>query len=383
VNDHGNDLQTEYHERVRALLARTLTAAELRGVWESGTLHHDSLARAMAAEGWIGASWPKAVGGAEMRADEYAALWEAMNYHMVPTDLIQITEILASVIQAQGTDEQRERILPAVLRGELLMSMGYTEPEAGSDVASTRTNAVPDGEGWRINGAKMFTTGAHRADFILTLTRTDPERAKHAGLSLFLVPTSAGGVQISPVHTFGGDRTNAVFFDDVRVRDIDLVGPLDEGWLVLNQALDVERLFMGGFVGQAQRLLDDLVAALESLGRLDDAAATGRLAEAAARVAAARAIVSSLYERIADRQEVHEHAAMAKLLVTETVKELTYLALDLVGPEALLEHDEPGAVADGLLEHWFRHSQVLTIYGGSSEIQRNIVAHRYLGLPRG
>jgi 3-oxocholest-4-en-26-oyl-CoA dehydrogenase alpha subunit len=379
-----NDYRAEYHDRVRSLLDQTLTAAELHSVWDSGTLHHAGLAGAMAAEGWIGASWPISAGGAGMRADEYAALWEALNYHMVPTDLIQITEILASVVQIHGTDEQRNQVLPGVLRGELLMSMGYTEPEAGSDVAATRTSAVRDDDGWRINGAKMFTTGAHRADLILTLTRTDPERGKHAGLSLFLVPTSAPGVQVSPVHTFGGDRTNAVFFDDVHVGDGALVGSLNEGWLVLNQALDVERLFMGAFVGQAQRLLDELVAAAETRANATSGQeAVDKIAEVASRVAASQAIVASLYGRIAAGEDVHEHAAMAKLLVTETVKELTYLALDVLGPEALLERSEEDAIADGLLEHWFRHSQVLTIYGGSSEIQRNIVAGRYLGLPRG
>jgi alkylation response protein AidB-like acyl-CoA dehydrogenase len=361
-------------ERVQAFVDLHADDEAIERAWASGTLHDPAIHRALAAEGLIGAMWPVDLGGAGLSPIEAGHLWEAMNYHRLPIDLLELTEMAAYVLIETGSPEQRASILPRVREGSLLISLGYTEPGAGSDVAAAATRAVKDGDHWRINGAKMFTTGAHVADLIFVLVRTDPDAAKHAGLSLFLVPRRTPGVSVRPVHTFGGERTNAVFLDDVIVPSQAMVGEAGAGWAILNTALDFERQVMAAYSGQARRLLDDLVGDLTRTGRLRSPVVRDRLAGFRVRLAAAQALTDEVGHRAELGLEIDVCAAMAKLAATEVFKDLSYAALDLAGP--------PGLLRPGRLEHWFRHAQIATIYGGSNEIQRNIIARRRLDLPR-
>lgn len=361
-------------ERVQAFADLHVSEEAIERAWASGTLHDAAIHRALAAEGLIGVMWPVEFGGAAMSPVDASHLWEAMNYYRLPIDLLELTEMVAYVLVRLGSPEQQENLLPRVRDGSLLISLGYSEPGAGSDLAAATTRAVREGDFWRINGAKMFTTGAHVADLIFLLARTDPDAAKHAGLSLFLVPRKAPGITVQPVHTFGGERTNAVFLDDVVVPAGALVGEVDAGWSILNTALDFERQVMAAYSGQAQRLFDDLLADLARTGRLDSPVVRAQLAGFTVRLEAAQALTDDVGHRADQGLEIDVGAAMAKLAVTEVFKDLAYAALDLVGTESL---------ARGRLEHWFRHSQIATIYGGSNEIQRDIIARRRLELPRG
>jgi alkylation response protein AidB-like acyl-CoA dehydrogenase len=316
-----------------------------------------------------------------MNPADFGALWEALNYHLLPVDMLELTEMAAYAILRAGTIEQRSTFLAPIRTGKLLVALGYSEPDAGSDVAAAKTTATRDGNGWVVNGAKIFTTGAHVSDYVLLLTRTNPDAPKHRGLTLFLVSLRDPGVEIQPIYTFGGERTNAVFYDDVTVSDDARIGEVDQGWAVLNVALDFERTLMGSFVGQAQRLLDDLLEAVGdgSLGSAERA----RIAQLNVRIEAARGLADHVYRLALAGQAFTVEAAMTKLTVTEAFKDLAYLALDVIGPPALVSGHDTGAPVRGRLEHWFRHSQIATIYGGSNEIQRNIIAGRGLGLPRG
>jgi len=369
-------------DAIRAIVAdftrRHVTDAAIDAAWTRGTLHDRSVHRALAREGLIGATWPADLGGQDLDPVSAGWLWEAMNYHRLPIDLLELTEMVAHVIVVVGSVVQRKRILPRVRSGEMLISLGYSEPGAGSDVAACATRAVRQGDGWVINGSKIFTTGAHVADLVFVLARTGPDASRHRGLSLFLVPRKSTGVEVRPIHTFGGERTNAVFFTDVVVDADALVGAVDDGWSVLNLALDFERQVMGAYAGQARRLFDDLVSVLES--RIVDPVTTHELARVNVRLEEARVLADDVGARAAARQPIDVAAAMAKLAVTESLKELAYLGLDLVGPESLICATEQGRRQSGGLEHWFRHAQVVTIYGGSNEIQRDIIARRGLGL---
>jgi alkylation response protein AidB-like acyl-CoA dehydrogenase len=202
-------------------------------------------------------------------------------------------------------------------------------------------------------------------------------------LSLILVPLDAPGVEIQPFDTFGGERTTATFYRDVVVPTNWLIGPENGGWIVLSQILDIERLMMGSFIGEAQRTLDDVMMALQQTNpaALASEGIRTQLSAMNVQVEAARALVDRLYwlRRRPGRFDVE--AAMTKLLVTETFKSIAYKSMDLVGPLGLLSSSSTGALVGGQLEHWFRHSQVATIYGGASEVQRNIIAARHLGLP--
>jgi alkylation response protein AidB-like acyl-CoA dehydrogenase len=371
----------DWLERVERFVTSQLTEARIDAIWATGTSHDAELHAAIAAEGWIGLSWPADWGGPARHPAETGALWEALNYFRMPVDVWELTEMAAFVIWRAGNEEQRRQYLPAIRAGELLFCLGYTEPESGSDVAAARTTVTSTASGWLVNGSKIFTTGANVADHVLLLGRTDPEAPKHRGLSMFVLPLDAPGVTVRPIHTFGGERTNTVFLDNVELAHDALVGELNGGWSALNLGLDFERSLMGTYVGRAQRVLDDLRLALARLGGVGRPDVQRVLAEATVRIEVARALADDVYCRVARRETFSVAAAMTKLVATEVFKDLSYAALDVVGPAALVAAPDPGAPVDGRLEHWFRHSQIATIYGGSNEIQRSIVAKFGLSLP--
>jgi alkylation response protein AidB-like acyl-CoA dehydrogenase len=352
-----------------------LTDVMVATAWENGTLHDAGLHRAIARQGWIGAWWPVESGGLGLSALQAGAIAEVAYRRNAPIVAQVLTEFAGYAILVHGTPEQRAEFLPGILSGDLLIALGFSEPDAGSDVAAVTTRAEPVDGGYVIDGAKIFTTMAHASDYVFLLARTDPGAPKHRGLSMFLVPLDAEGVEIHPVETFGGERTNATFYDNVFVPETGRVGAENEGWTVLGAALTVERAAVGSYVGEARRTFSELVAALTEHRPADlrDPRVRARLAEWSARIEAA-AVLADRVSWLLDRGgEPTVEAAMTKLAVTDVFKDLAHEALDLAGPEALTE---------GGLTHAFRHSQVATIYGGSNEIQRNLIAQRALGLPR-
>jgi alkylation response protein AidB-like acyl-CoA dehydrogenase len=369
---------------VFAFAGQAVSETLIDRVHHDGTLHDAAIHRAMGERGWIAAFLPAELGGAGLPLSLVGALWEVMYYAGVPMDGLALTEIAVYAIWKAGSPEQHARYLEPVLRGDGLISLGYSEPDAGSDVAAVKTRAETVAGGYLVNGAKMFTTMAHIADHVLLLCRTDPAAPKHRGLSLFLVPLDAPGVEIQPVETFGGERTNATFYHDVFVPESARIGGENDGWSILMLALAVERAVVGVYTGQARAVLDDLIGALRAGAGpgLDDAHVGRRLALINARLQGAVALVEQVCTRLDAGEPADVEAAMAKLFVTETLKDLTYEALDLVGPAALVERRHPAAVAAGRLEHMFRHAQITTIYGGSSEMQRNIIAGLGLRLPK-
>lgn len=367
---------------VRAFFEAHVTPEIKARADQDGTLHDAGLHQAIAARRWIGAAWPTDVGGLGMDAAEFSAFWEIAQYCRAPIDGQLVTEMVGLTIARLGTEEQKRTILPRVISGEVLISLGYTEPDSGSDVAAAKTTALRVDGGYLINGAKMFTTLAHVADYVFLLARTDPAVSKHRGLTMFLVPTDVDGFEVRAVETFGGERTNATFYDNVFVPDSLRVGAENDGWAVVMTALDVERASIRGYVGQARRLLDDLLEALqEDPGHLESSATRHALSAVNTKIEAAAALADRVFCIIAKGELPNTEAAMFKLLVTDVFKDLSHLALDLVGPAALLTGAEASAPVSGHLEHSFRHAQIATIYGGSNEIQRNIISARALKLP--
>lgn len=355
--------------------ARHLTKEMVERAWATGTLHDDTLHRALAERGWIGASWPAEAGGSGCTAVEAGAVAEVAYHRNAPIVGQVLTEFAGFAILVHGTPKQRAEILPKVLGGEVLIALGFSEPDAGSDVAAVKTRAERTGDGYLITGSKMFTTMAHIADYVFLLARTDPGAPKHRGLSIFLVPLDSEGVEVRPVETFSGERTNATFYDRVFVPESMRIGDENEGWTVLGTALTVERASVGGYVGEARRTLDELVEALRATRpeALDDQHVRIRLSQWNARIEGAAVLADRVYWLLDQGRQPMVEAAMTKLAVTEVFKDLAHEALDLVGPAALV---------DGGLVHSFRHAQIATIYGGSNEIQRNLIAQRALGLPR-
>ena len=228
-----------FREEVREFLREHLRPDMIERAHDTGTGHNWEFHRALGAQGWIAASWPEEYGGQGRDPFEMTAMRDELRLAGVPTDGLGQSIMVARTILAVGSEEQKQTFLPPFLAGEIIFGLGYTEPDSGSDVAAAKTRAVPDGDDWVIDGQKMFTTLAHEAAFVFLLARTNPDVPKHRGLTMFLVPLDAPGVEIHPVHTMGGERTNATFYTGVRVPDAFRVGGVDGGWDVMTVALDL------------------------------------------------------------------------------------------------------------------------------------------------
>jgi alkylation response protein AidB-like acyl-CoA dehydrogenase len=385
--DLGEDIE-ELRTQVRKFLAEHVTDELLERVHRTGTWHDPGFARALGERGWIAPGWPREEGGEGRSWLEQMVLREEIDRADAPISGLSVTMLVANTIRVWGSDELKASLLPRVVRGEVVMVLGYSEAGSGSDVAAARTSAVRQGDGddacWVINGEKMFTTHAQVADYVFLLTRTDPNGRKRRNLTMFLVPMDAPGVSVSEVKTLGGERTNITVYQDVVVPDSARVGEVDGAWAVLSSALMFERA--STWAPALDRLVE---AALEATStpepdggrRFADPTQRGRIARAAVDAEGSRLLALRAGWVAAQGKPTISEGPMAKLFSTEAYTRRAEDLLDLLGPAGLPSgHGVPSGA--GVVEHAFRHSQVTTIYGGTSEIQRSIIAERGLGLPR-
>jgi alkylation response protein AidB-like acyl-CoA dehydrogenase len=338
----------------------------------------------LAERGWLGISWPKRWGGQERSALEQLAFVEEMEYRRAPIRAhTMAVSIVGPALMAHGSDAQRDRFLPAILRGELAVCLGYSEPDAGSDLASLRTRAVRDGEGWIIEGAKLYTTMAELADYCWLAARTDRDAPKWGGISAFMVPMSTPGITIRPLQAMNSGRTNAVFYDSVRITGDALVGQLDGGWGIITEALAFERVMLGGKVARVRRELDELTAHLARETSLaGDPVVRDLIGGLVADLEAARMLALRCVLELQAGRVPHHQAAMAKVFCGELEERLAERALELLGPAASLASGTPDAELEGLFEQVVRASLLDVIGGGTNDIQRTLIATRGLGLPR-
>lgn len=293
-----------------------------------------------------------------------------------------VTEMVGTIIARAGSDELKKDVLSRMIAGDAIASLGYSEPGSGSDVFAAQTRATPDGNGWRIDGTKMFTSGANLADYVLMLTRTNPDAPKHKGLTMFIVPLKAEGVTIQPVYTFQDERTNITFYDNVKVPDSWRLGEVDGGVRTMSLALELEH--GGGFSNPMQETLD----AAEELCRELDAPGGGKLIEqlqAQKRLARCHAniLVSELFEHrsawaSAENKPNVAYGPMAKMYSSEKFLEDARDLLDLTAPLSLTKREGPAA----LINQSYRHAHGTRIYGGTSQVHRSMIAEKGLGLPR-
>src|SRR5262245_23813181 len=371
---------------VRAFLGAKLTP-ELRArahfSWDG---HDPGFQRELAAAGLAYPHWPREYGGRERSAYEAYAVEEELLRVGWTNYAIATTGMLAETLMKFGSDELKRDVLPRIARGEAVLSMGYTEPSAGSDVAAVSTRAVrqPDGD-WVVDGQKMFTSGAHLAQYVFLLTRTNQGAPKHRGLTLFLIPLDTPGIEVQPVHTVGDERTNITYYGGVRVPDRCRVGEVDGGWAVLAYALEIEH--GTGFESYQRELVEAAVAWARETRRggrpvLEDPLARERLARSAIHAEVARLFkLRTLWiaaEGLPDRGE----GAMTKLFSSEQLAADARDLLDLAAPDSLLSRGAPGAAGDGRIEFSYRHAAGTRIYAGSSEIMRSVIAQLALGMPR-
>lgn len=365
---------------VRAFVAREVTPELVEEIDRTGVSHDAGFVRALAQRRWVAGDWDRGDGTPPLGPWEMHVLEEELTAAGAPIYAISTTEMVANVISAVGSEQLKAEILPPFLRGELTIALGMTEPEAGSDVAAVRTRARRRGEGWVVDGQKVFTTNAHVTDFVFLLTRTRTEGPKHAGLTLFLLPTDRPGVEMQPVHALSGERTNIVFLHDVALEDRWRIGEVDGGWPALMLALQDEH--SAPFSPHLGNLVARVEAWARDTGRLDDPEVAARLARWATRLEVARLLERRATWMAAEGQVPVAEGPMSKLFGTEALVAAAEDLAELVGPDALRSRGDPEAVAGGDVEHLLRFSLGTVIYAGTSEIQRNIVAQQACGLPR-
>ena len=393
VGEQLLDQRTPLPDHVRGQSAETIREEVLEAFapWSDGPPAHlgtwDDEARDVLRErGWIGVGWPREVGGGGWPVADVVAFSEALAYAGPPLGniLMGINSIAPMVIEV-GSPELRDLVLAGVRTGDLSVALGYSEPEAGSDLASLRTRAERVDGGWLIRGQKMWGTCFPDARWVVLAARTDPHAARHAGVSLFLVDTDSPGISVSPHTSLAGNVSATTYWDDVFVPDERLIGEVDEGWTALAEALAAERVLIGSTVMRAHRSfvrLVELVAGNPEVvppsRRADLRREIGRIA---VRLQAARALVNTAVRTTTTGKGKGTEASMAKIAATELAEDLSATAVALLGPDALYEWGVEGAVGNGHFEHGLRASIMGVIAGGTGDIQRNIVA-RGMGLPR-
>lgn len=340
--------------------------------------------RRLAERGYLGMSWPVAYGG-QGKSGIYEYL---LNEELACVGAPLIGKgvgCIGKTLINHGSDLLKQEFLPQILRGEIEFALGYSEPEAGSDLASLRLRAVADGEHWVLNGQKMWTTSAHFADWYWVAARTDPEAPKHQGISVFLLPMDHPGLTVQKIETMGDHRTNMVFFDNVRVHQNYLVGQVNKGWRYICEALDYERftLFTISPLREKFRVLVEMLqqhrrdgVPLAQLPQVRSAVARLATELEAATVLQRRVLTAALTDQVPTVE-----AAMFKLYSTQLGRRLADVALDLLGPVGVLGAGATGSVLHGKWEHSYRATVVDTIGGGSTEVQKNIIARRGLALP--
>ncbi|MCH7739532.1 MAG: acyl-CoA dehydrogenase family protein [Chloroflexi bacterium] len=353
--------------------------------WENGL----KVRRQLADKGWLTLAWPTEYGGQGAPMMQQVIFNEEMVYHRVPGRDGFGTKMLAPTLMVHGTEEQRRKYLPPIARGEVQWCQGYSEPDSGSDLASLQMRAVDDGDDFVVNGSKIWTSGAHRADWIFFLVRTDPDAPKHRGISFLLAPMSTPGITVEPIINMAGHHAfNQVFFEDVRVPKENLVGELNRGWYVAATLLDFERSGID-YPAQARRTLDDLTEyAHNTLGAdgrplSKDPDVRRRLVELGIETDAARSIAYQVADMQARGEIPNKEASMSKTLGTSLVQSVYRFGVDLLGMYGQLRPGSPRAVLDGRMLEMQLITVAYTIFAGTTEIQKNIIATRGLGLPRG
>jgi 3-oxocholest-4-en-26-oyl-CoA dehydrogenase alpha subunit len=339
--------------------------------------------RKLAERGWLGMSWPKQYGGQEKSGIYDFILTEALSRWGAPQPGKGVG-IVGKTIIRHGNEQLKQYFLPRIIRGEIEFAIGYSEPQAGSDAANMQLRAQKVGGGWKLDGRKIWTTSAHFADWYWVGARTDPSE-KHKGITLFLVEMNHPGLTIHPTWTIGDERTNEVFFDDVFVGDEFVVGQVNHGWTYICEALDLERFAMMP-VGPLERKVEALTGWARTATR--DGAPVRR--DARARRTVAHAVTQLEVSRMLQRRVISEalkdrvptvQSSQYKLFMNELGQRVANAALDLIGAEAQLKPGTPDAPIGGRFERSYRYTVVDTIGGGTSEIQKNIIARRGLGLP--
>lgn len=376
-----SDDDRAFLDEARQFLRTHVTDEVRRRDRETGDNFDEGVHLALGAAGYLEREWKPASEGGFSRVRRRIWELEKRRAH-VPWVTWGTTSMVARSVKTFGSPELQEEVLPGVFSGHVRLCLGYTEPEGGSDVATCKTRAVRDGEDWVINGSKMFTTGAHNCQYVFLITNTDPAAPKHKSLTMFLVPLNTPGIEIQGIRTVDGDRTNIVYYSDVRVSDKYRLGEVNGGWTVLREPLNVEHgavqaaadglqdvsimMHQAGFMATAVDKAAAVVGREDPNGHrlVDDGSVAYRLGRSVARMEAALS-APSIFGRVA---------------LAQTMRDISPDVMDLLGAASSLPVGTDGAIDDGASEYIYRFAPLVGIYGGTLEVFRNMIAQYVLGL---
>ncbi|KIU18304.1 acyl-CoA dehydrogenase family protein [Mycolicibacterium llatzerense] len=382
--------QEELRRELRSYFAKLMTPeraealASNDGEMGRGNVYRETVEQ-MGKDGWLTLSWPKEYGGQARPPMDGLIFNDEAAIANVPVPFLTINSV-APTIMHFGTEEQKKFFLPKIAAGQLHFAIGYSEPGAGTDLASLRTTAVRDGDDYVINGQKMWTSLIAYADYVWLAARTNPEAKKHRGISMLIVPTTAEGFSWTPVHTMSGVDTSATYYQDVRVPTSSLVGEEHGGWKLVTNQLNHERVALVS----AQPIFVALDGVREWAQNTKDHHGK-RLIDSEwvqlnlARVHAKAEVLKLINWELAsatDSAPSPADASAAKVYGTELATEAYRLLMEVLGTSATLRRDTPGALLRGRIERWHRSCLILTFGGGTNEIQRDIIGMVALGLPR-
>ena len=344
------------------------------------------LAQRMGADGWLGIGWPEEYGGQARSPLEQLIFFDEAARAGAPVPLLTINTVGPTIMRF-GTDEQKQRFLPGILRGDLAFAIGYTEPGSGTDLASLRTQAVRDGDEYVINGQKVFTSLADQSDYVWLAVRTDNDVPKHKGLSIIIVPTSDPGFSLSPIRIVGGGKTNATFYDNVRVPVDNRIGGENEGWKLMTTQLNHERVALCN-AGTVYRHLEAVkrwakeTPLADGSRMIDQEWVRVTLARVTARTEFLRLMNWKVAWGLSEGGLTPGDASATKVFGTELFCDTYRMLLDVMGQAGYLKRGSPGALLQGRLERSYSGTLILTFGGGTNEVQRDIIAMTALGMPR-
>jgi alkylation response protein AidB-like acyl-CoA dehydrogenase len=382
--------QDALRAELREYFARLITPDVRRALEAEGEQGGETtrrIRRQLGADGWLGIGWPVEYGGQGKGPEMQFIFFDEAYRAGAPVSMVTLNTVGPTLIK-YGSDEQKQYFLPKILAGEIIFAIGYSEPSAGTDLASLQTKAVREGDEWVINGQKIFTSTAQGADWIWLACRTDTEAPKHKGITMILVPTNDPGFAWTPIVTVGGMTTTATYYDNIRVPYTNLVYEENRGWNLITNQLNHERVALAALGMQAEDFFEEVLAwaketeVEDGVRVIDQPWVQLKFAETYARLSAVRMFSWRLVHDVGNNTLNAGDASGVKFFGTEGAIEVYRNLMEIVGPDALLRPGAPGAFSDGYLEAMNRRAQINTFGGGVSEVQREIVAMVRLGMTK-
>lgn len=376
--------QQQLRKELRGYFASLLSQEERRSVGEAGVGgdRFREVVRMLGRDGWLGIGWPTEYGGQGRSIEEQYVFFDEVQRAGLPFPFVTVNTVGPTLME-YGTAEQKQCYLPGILNGDIVFAIGYTEPDAGTDLASLKTKAVRDGDHFVVDGQKIFTSGANTADFVWLAARTDPDAPKHKGISILIVPTDDPGFSFSPIQTVGGMVVTATYYTGIRVPAGNVVGEVDGGWRLITAQLNHERIGLAALGGRMIQLWERTLEWAKETGVINRPWVQQEMARTYAKLEAMRLMNWKMTAAVAEGTLTGATAGAAKTYGTETHIDVQRTLTQVLGAAGRVRPESPGAVLAGQIEQLSRQGIVNTFGGGVNEVLRDMVASQGLGLPRG